>query len=121
MPHWTQMSGFWVSLFQNTALSMQAFRQAPHPMHFSAFRRTPPSGRISSASTGQARAHGGFLQERQTMTVNPFDIPPADLTPMQEFDSPATPLRREQANMHNWQPTQRCASITFSFIGMFPS
>jgi hypothetical protein len=47
-------------------------------------------------------------------------MPPADLTPMQELDSPPMPLRREQANMHNWHPTHRCESTTLSFMGPPP-
>ena len=65
---------------------------------------------------GQTFAQGGFLHDRQTITVYPRDIPPVDRTPIQVFDNPALPLRLEQANIQLWQPTHRMASFTDNFI-----
>jgi len=88
----------------------------PQPIHFAEFNRTPPPSLATSAPVGQTAAQGGFSHERHTITVYPREIPPVDFTPMQEFDNPAFPLRREHANMQLWQPTHRITSLTDNFI-----
>jgi hypothetical protein len=80
--------------------------------------RTPPPSRGVSASVGQTLAHGGFSQARQTMTTNPLLMPPSDRTWMHEPSKPPRPKRLAQANIHDWQPTQRSASRTDNLFAM---
>ncbi len=95
---------------------MQASLHNPQPIHLDDFKRTPPFFCGTKAPVGQTLAQGGFLHERQTITVYPLEIPPVDRTPIQVFESPALPLRLEHANIQLWQPTHRMASFTESFI-----
>ena len=88
----------------------------PQPIHLAEFNLTPPPSLGTRAPVGQTAAQGGFSHDLQTITVYPREIPPVDFTPMQVFESPAFPLRREQANMQLWHPTHRITSFTESFI-----
>jgi len=105
--------------FQNTASIIQASLHKPQPMHLEDFNLTPPPSFGVKAPVGQTAAHGGFSQERHTITLYPLEIPPADFTPIQVFPKPAFPLLLEQANIQLWQPTHLIASFTASFITGF--
>lgn len=99
----------------------QASLHLPHPMHSSERKDTPPPSRGVSAWVGQTVAHGGFWHARQTMTTNPFLIPPAERMPIRDSPIPPLPDLRVHANMQSWQPTQRSTSTTDSLLAMTES
>jgi hypothetical protein len=94
-----QIAGLFCSSFQYTASITQASLHNPHPIHLDEIKRTPPPSFGIKAPVGHTLAHGGFSHDRQTTTVNPREIPPADFTPIQVLDKPAFPLLLEHANM----------------------
>jgi hypothetical protein len=66
---------------------------------------------LNDPAHGTERSYNA-LQARHTMTRNPRLMPPADRTLMQARLRLTTSLRRAQANMQHWQPTQRSVSST---------
>jgi len=95
---------------------MHASLQNPQPLHLYGSSFTPPVLFGMSAPVGHTRAHGGFMQEQHTITINPVSIPPFDLIIILVLVSPAFPLLREHANMQLWHPTHLSVSIIDNFI-----
>ena len=88
---------------------------ARHPMHASRSMSTMPSGRLSSAVTGQIVTHGAFVQWLQRSTVKwrftagkvPFSV---YFTQVRKLPS-GTSFSDLQATVQAWQPMQRRWSI----------
>lgn len=80
----------------------QASLQCPQPMHFFELKTTPPPFFLGfRAPVGHTEAQAGAEQAAQTTILNPFLMPPADLTPMLDPANPPLFPRRAQANMQH--------------------
>src|SRR5688572_11282388 len=88
---------------------------ARQPMHAPRSMSTMPSGRFSSALTGQMVTHGALLQWlqrriakwRRTLGKRPFSV---YLTQVRKLPT-GTSFSALQATVHAWQPMQRRWSI----------
>jgi len=94
-----QTIGLLISSSQKMAPIIQASLQYPHPIHLVISSFTPPSSLGTKAPVGHTLAQGESEQARQTITINPRSIPPADLIPILDLAKPASPFHRAQANI----------------------
>jgi hypothetical protein len=102
------------------ALRPHARRHFPHPVHFFSTTSTPPPGRILSALSGHARAHGGSKHAWQTRREKVPSSPPMIRTRIADFSRDHSRTRvRVHAHIHRKHPMHRSRWSTRNLLLIF--